>query len=73
MHFAYDSFGEDVLEQTLREFSGAYLALDLEGPEAQLFWPWLLYGMAFWPLAYFHLFFGKPPGPGQGPLGGDGD
>jgi hypothetical protein len=37
------------------------------------FWPWLLYGVAFWPLAYLQLFFGKPPGPGEGPLGGDGD
>ncbi|MGH7003631.1 MAG: hypothetical protein ACREIP_06755 [Alphaproteobacteria bacterium] len=37
------------------------------------FWPWLIYGLAFWPMAFLHLFFGKSRGPGAGPFGDDAD
>jgi hypothetical protein len=32
------------------------------------FLPWLLYAVAFWPLALIHLIFWKPRIPGSGPL-----
>ena len=35
------------------------------------FLPWLLYGVAFWPLALVHLLFRKPRIHGASPLDGD--
>jgi membrane protein implicated in regulation of membrane protease activity len=35
------------------------------------FWPWLVYGIAFWPLAIVHLLLFKPRVPGTGPIDED--
>ena len=35
------------------------------------FFPWLLYGVAFWPLALVHLVFRRPRVRGAGPLDDD--
>jgi hypothetical protein len=35
------------------------------------FWPWLLYSVAFWPLALLHLIFVKHRRPEAGPLDED--
>lgn len=35
------------------------------------FWPWLLYGVAYWPIALPHLIFRRPRIHGVSPLGGD--
>jgi len=35
------------------------------------FFPWLLYGVAFWPLALVHLLFHKPRIHGASPLDDD--
>jgi hypothetical protein len=35
------------------------------------FWAWLLYSVAFWPLAIYHLLFTRPRNPDVGPLDED--
>lgn len=35
------------------------------------FWPWLLFSVAFWPLALLHLIFRKHRIPSAGPLDED--